>query len=70
MDVGPSIFIRLISVYSRNKYAEKIWRHSGAATPADLWAIMGPGKCVCAHNEIYNLLQISCLGVHSKCLMP
>lgn len=28
----PSIFIRLISAYCRNKYAEKIWRHSVAAT--------------------------------------
>lgn len=25
---------------------------------------------VCALNEIYNFLQIPCLGLHSKCLMP
>lgn len=55
MDVGLSIFIRLISVYCRNKYAEKIWRRSGAATPADLWAIIGPGKCVCVHIMRYTI---------------
>lgn len=70
MDVGLSIFIRLISVYCRNKYARDMEASWSSHTSWSLGYNRPRKMCVCAHNEIYNLLQISCLGVHSKCLLP
>lgn len=44
-------------------------RNRAGAPQTDLWVIMGY-EYVCAHNEIYKLLQMPCLGFCSSCLMP